>query len=262
MGRNFPGATTDHIDLGDITAARFVDTAVWSFLCFFRIENLDDDRVIVAKGDTGPTTQFFVRVDKPTAPEEIEVSSAGSIVITGGSNVQLNTWYLIAVVNDGTSNATGLTLYLVGMDGTFLDDGVTGNPNTAVADLTESILLGTRTSNDPIDGDLAYAAYIQAELTKEDIVEYLYHPAHVVARHQSSGVPFFLPLGVSSPEVDWGGSDNSGTVNGTTTIGDNPPVVGPLFGFDIDWMSVAAGIDFSSVGQLGQSGGMIGRVYY
>ena len=46
MARNFPASTSHEVNLGDITTARFEELEAWTFLAFFRVENMaSDDRV-------------------------------------------------------------------------------------------------------------------------------------------------------------------------------------------------------------------------
>lgn len=243
MGRNFDG-TTDKVSLGDISTARFLQASAWTVLVFFRVENTaTDDRAIISKWSSGSTgRQFIVRTDAGTAPQEIEVYTDGTIRITGGSNVELDTWYLVAVMNDGADGVGGgLTMVLLGMDETVLDN-TTGDHATDAASVTAVIDYGIQGStSDPMDGDVALGAYIDAELTLQDCKDYLHNPAKVVSRFiGSNSVQFFNPLTGESTEHDWSDKTNEGTLTGTT-VGDNPPI-GSLYGSPADGpFTVAAG---------------------
>lgn len=229
MARNF-SPTTDEISLGDIAAARFEFDVAWTVLAFFRVEETaTDDRCIVSKWGA----QFLWRIDKGTAPQNIEVYQDSALKITGASSIQLDTWYLGAVTNSGDTPTSTLTLYTFGMDGTPIDDGVTGT-NTADRSLTPAIMLGrTAASSDPMDGDIGFACYVDAVLSKAEVLSYLYNPWQAQRNFQANyGTQFFLPLGFASPEPDFSPNGNTGTVSGTT-IGEGPPA-GPPF-FDPGW---------------------------
>lgn len=232
MARNF---SNDGIDLGNIAAAQFLESASWSLLAFARFENLTaDERAVVAKWGSAGTRQFELNTNK-TPAHHMEVRNNGATAITGsGAALVVDTWYLFVVTFD-TSTAT---LYTLKTDGSVVDTD-TGSWNDD-PDVTEEVRIGEKQGGgDDMDGDIAHVAYIDAVLTLQDIKEYLYSPARVVARFiGSDSVQFYLPLGLGSPEPDFSGKGNNGTVSGTA-ISDNPPT-GPLFGFDLGWQGAAA----------------------
>lgn len=228
MSRNFTGVTGDYLNLGDVTGARFIQAAAWSYLIFFRVEDLSTFRMISSKRDdanTSTTRQLRFNVDNGTAPQDVQVRDV-AFALNSGNVVELDTWYLTAITCRGDSSANDVNLYVVSMDGTTVLDVTTDTHVSDAADLTGSILIGKNfvdSGNNAFDGDLAFAAYIDAELSQNDILGYLRNPFKTVARFQSSGVQFFLPIIGASPEVDWSGNKNTGTVSGTT-ISDMPPV--------------------------------------
>ena len=239
MARGNDGSSGNFIDLGDITAARFERAETWTALAFFNLSaSTPDDSAFITKYASG-VSQFLFRTDNQAAPTNVEVGHGNdtAVIINGASSIELNTWYLSAVICDGTSSAGDITLYTLGMDGTVIDDGVTGDSNPDESNLTTPVRLMTRTSTaDELNGSMAHAAYIRSVLTKQDVFDYLYQPAKVVAKFKGvgNGVPFYQPLGLGSPEPDFSGSSNNGTVTGTPTITDNPPIA-PWYGFDLGW---------------------------
>lgn len=260
MALNLDGVD-DNVNLGDIAAARFEELQKWSVLSFWRSENLTSfDRAIIAKFSGAGNRQFLLRADR-VAPRNIQVIVRNIIVIEGGEELVANTWYLVAVVNDGTGNAGGLALYLLDMSGAFLDDNLTGTHGGDEADLTASIEVGVRSGADFFKGDLDYPCYIQTNITRDEILSYLHQPYRTAMRHKGSGVPFFLKLGHGAVNsVDLSGSGNSGTVTGGA-LGDSPPT-GPLFGFDLGWQGAfTAALPPSPAGQAvpGHTSWGIGR---
>jgi len=228
MSRNFNNVDQDRVDLGDVTASRFLVANNWATFAFFRIENsATDDRTILAKWGTGLSTrQFRVRTDAQTAPTNLEVYSNDNIRITGGDNVALNTWYFLGISHAASGN---VTLYLFDMAGTVLDDGLTGSWFDDTDPTGEITIGGRATSADPMDGDVAWAGYLQQEITKTEFLEIMRAPRSAL-RYSPE---WLLPLGLGSPEPDWSGKGNNGTVTGST-IGNNPPVA-PWFGLDSGW---------------------------
>lgn len=258
MGRNINNVTNDGISLGDVTAARFLRLETWTMFSFFRVENTaTDDRTIIAKwASVGNTKQFILRTDLQAAPSNLEIYTNNTLRITGGNNVALNTWYFTAVTNDGTGAANGLKCYLFRPDRTVLDDGLLGQHAADVSVLTTPTTLGTRLGSDPMDGDVAFAGYLQQELTKNQLLELMHSPLRHSLRYSPE---WLLPLGVGSPEPDWSGKGNNGTVTGTT-IGANPPIA-PFFGLDLGWQGAFTAVSVSGriMSSLARDGGLAGK---
>ncbi len=225
MSVNFDGTGGSGFNFGDVAAARFSNALAWTFIAFIRIANTDgDQRCLVSKWGGTSDRQILIRIGSGTAPQDVEVHHNNINPVNGGSVIELNTWYLVAVTSDSSNVVTINTLE---MDGTIIDDAVTGTL-TGNKNLTEPLLLGSREgTNDPFNGDMAYVAYLQRELTQNEILEYLRNPAKVVNRDggASTGPVFFCPMINGTTTPDWGGQANIGTREGSGhTTGDNPPV--------------------------------------
>lgn len=230
MARNFDSTNPDLITLGDLAGAKFDKDDTWSVLGFFRIENsAGDDRAIVSKWGVTEVRQFLMATAGGTAPVPLALDMAAANRVTGGNNVELNTWYLGAAICNGIGSG-GLRMILLGMDGTVLDnatgDAVDPTTQTAVIEIGVKGATG-----DPMEGDIAHVAYFNITFSLQDVKDYLRAPARTVARHAGNAV-FYLPLIGVSPEPDFSPNTNTGTVTGTT-VGEGPPI-GPLFGYGTD----------------------------
>jgi hypothetical protein len=237
MARGNDGTINRYIDLGDIAAARFDKDVDWTFLSFFRVNQIStDDNAIVAKWGTGTNQQFMLRTDNtPSGNAPMEVWMNATLLITGALNIVINTWYMAAVANVGSTNT--LHLFLYQMDGTVLDDDLTATSQDDT-DQTAPIRLGARIADqDNIDGELAHAAYIDKQMSKAEIELYLRNPEEAVVKHITDGVQFHLELGLGSPEPDFSGKGNNGTVTGAMTIEDNPPVA-QGYGIEAGWRGI------------------------
>jgi len=250
MGRNFVGNSgTDKISLGDITTCRFLYTENWTMLCFFRTENTSqDDSALVCKAEGDSSTrQVLFRIDQGSAPQNLEAyagnGSGWDGPHIGGNNVELNTWYLGALANDGSGN---YTIFLLEMDGTVLDNTQAATASANASDLTAEITFGrtgTGDNSDEMNGDIAFSAAFGREFTLQDVKDYLYNPAKVVARY-SSDCHYFFPLGLASPEPDLSGNGETGTLTSTPSVGANPPVA-PWYGVDEPVFPAAAAAGLS-----------------
>ena len=96
---------------------------------------------------------------------------------------------------------------------------------------------GAKTSS-PYNGKLAHVVKLNAALTNNELVTLAF-------TLRSPAKAFWMPLGVSSPEVDWSGGGASGTRTNAPAVYANPGH-GPLFGYDSEWagaFTAAAGGD-------------------
>lgn len=224
MSRDLDG-TNDEISLG--TAALFPRASAWSVLIFFFIRNTaTDDRCLISKWGSSPQARFFLlRTDLQTAPSNLEVYFDNSLRISGGDNVALDTWYCACVTCSGSGVSNDITLFLVDMSGTFLDDGLLGSHRIA-SNTTADIKLGeTDSGGDDMDGLLGYFIYVRRQIFRREVLAYVRDPmANGVAWRAQSGLEFFHPLwGIHSPEIDFSGNGIAGVLTGTTR-GNNPPV--------------------------------------
>lgn len=231
MSRTFNGNSSNYISLGDITAARFEVDVDYSWCCFFNLADLTtDDHTLIAKwGSATNTRQFTVVVQNnlggPPTPIKIEADNENMVIETSTS-LEEDTWYFILVTHNGTSNTTTVYVWDVS-DQSVIDDGLTGTHSSDVAVLTQDIEIGKREgSADVVDGLVSCNCYFDGELSKADGEFLLMDPvAALPYMKEKHGVQFALFLeGTESPEPDWGGLGNDGTINGTLAKGVNPPV--------------------------------------
>ncbi len=221
MARNFD-KNNEKIDLGDVTNARFSAGAAWTSMAFFRVETLTAAASVFSKHPSGASArQFFARI-LTSGIWRIGYNNGGTTISTASSVVSTNTWYLGVATN---SSGDTTNVYIYDMAGVQQGSGSGSHPGD-VADLTGSYTLGTQDDNgSDYDGDIAFSAYFSKEFSTNEILAYLHNPVMVAAQHGNDTI-FFLPLlGNASPEPDWSGNGNSGTVSaGTWLDGDNPPV--------------------------------------
>lgn len=238
MARNLVRASAPNIDIGDIVGARFDYTLDWSFLCFIRQTDSSstNESNFFSKQDTGATRQCRMRVNNGTAPQELEIYMEGSERVTGPDSVELNTWYLIALTNNGGGVQDDFKLYQTEMDGTFVASygPALGRHWGNIGDLTATLRYGddrTDTDDAPWDGDLAFGAYFTFEMTSLQILTYLRFPRRFAMNHRTS-CEFFHPLGEDdgTNELDRSGNQNNGVMTNVGAIVAGPPSVSAL-----DW---------------------------
>lgn len=235
MARTFAGTTSvaNYVDVGDVTAARFLHADAWSALAFFYPTTLGgDQRNIMGKDDAGSTGQLRVRLGSGS-PFGVEVRHAGALKLTTGSTVlTVDTWYLLILTHSTSGDGGDLRAWVLDMDGAIVQSG-SGTTSGDATFLTGVVNVGQRINalNDPFLGKIAHWCYVQADLSIDgtataEMFAYVRDPGRM-ARFwkQEYGVPFYLPLGQDSPEPDWSGSGNNGTLTGTDAVSSDPPIL-------------------------------------
>lgn len=222
MSRRFNDVASTYISLGDLSSARFQDLSAWTYLCFWRHETVTDERCFISKW-TAVTAQkhAFFRTEKAT-PTHLEIYLNDTNFITTTATFSTNTWYFFAITNDGTGT-NGINVYVYNMAGTLVSSESGDHPGDP-SDLTAPLIIAARgTSEDRMDGDLAYQAYFTEEFTQAEVKAFLINPYQILSQKRNNCV-FFLPLNGSSPEVDYSGNRNNGTVSGSPILSPMPPL--------------------------------------
>ena len=137
---------------------------------------------------------------------------------TSTNNWDNDVWHRLVIVRNSSSP------YVV----TYIDGANEGSsvtdPTTIDTDPVDEVWgRQTALANSSFGGELARCAFFTSSLTVEQADSFLYtgrcgvQPSH------------WIEMAGYSPEPDWSGGDNEGTVTGTSTA-DHPPL-GPSFGF-------------------------------
>lgn len=155
-------------------------------------------------------------------------SSSGLAIPTGS-------WVYVACVMSASNSMRFVKITPAGVVSTSSNTNnanFTGTP-------TESGIAVNRNSGGTkisfLNGKLAHVVKLDAALSDNELVTLAF-------TMRSPAKAFWMPLGVSSPEVDWSGGGASGTRTNSPTVYANPPH-GPLFGYDVmEAYAVAAAV--------------------
>jgi len=233
MSRAFSGVNPK-ISLGDLANPEFGAATNWTALAFFKSPDTGQSDALLSKwGGSGTRRQFVLRLHTDSIVR-IVFNNNGTIITTG-SAVSNDTWYLAVASNDTGNNAA---VAVWNMDGTLHSSGSGTHPGD-VSTLSADLTVGTADNNgfDPTL-TVAHVAYIDEELSANEILAYLRNPSRFVA---SRSTQFYLPLrGDASPEPDFSGNANNGTISGTVIKADNPPTAMWIGSAMISILAVAA----------------------
>lgn len=224
MSRNFADDTGMDINFGDVAAARFQQLSVWSALIFFRIEDLtEDDSALITKGETTGNQQIKLRIDSGDGAARCFRFNVEQF--DSANAINLNQWYCGVISCDGTGAAGDGQWDLYDM-ALVEHESISFDWDADRPSVADDIVLGRGIGIDAMDGDLAHFCYVQKVVTVQELKSYIINPHRQVVAWKAAGetVPIYVKLYGESPEPDFSGSGNSGTVTGSPTIGDNPPV--------------------------------------
>lgn len=229
MSRRFNDNTADYISLGAISGADFKQAATWSVMAFFRVEETaSDDRTIISKWVPTAGRVFRVTTDTEVAPASFETWITDFVINRTGNIIALNTWYAFMVSCDGSQAVGDIAIRVLDMSLTAQENTTDTHPGDET-DFTGAIEIGvtdaTGSPVDPWDGDVAHVCYVRKAISLAEFRSYITDPWRQVLAWRGAGttVDFYLPLIGGSPEPDFSGSGNNGTINGSPTVAGNPP---------------------------------------
>lgn len=232
MARTFAGTTSvqNTVDVGDVTAARFLHGSAWSVFVFFYPTTFGiDQRCIISKESVSGGVQASWRIQTGT-PWGIEFRHANaSKYTTTGSALSTGTWYLFIGTHAANANSYG---WILDMSATSLQTG-SGTTAADAGNLTSVVAVGQRILGlfDPFLGGLAHWCYVADDLSgdgslTEEMKAYTRDPGRMVRIWQQTyGVPFYLQLGFDRAEPDLSGSGNIGDLTGADAVSGDPPIL-------------------------------------
>ena len=171
--------TTGYVDLGTSRVIDFTIFSNWSLATWFKIDDLTgDDRTIVSRTNSGGGIQLNFRVDKGVTPQNLEVFNDGSLRLSSGNVIELDTWYF-AVLTMNASAATENNLYIYDING--LLDTSTGDYDAEHTDIaTMNTTIGKQLNGfDEMDGIIASVYYYDRILSLAE-ADFLHTSRHAI----------------------------------------------------------------------------------
>jgi hypothetical protein len=242
MARQFNGSNTRiRLESAVVSAAPFT-MACWfnvtdalHTLMYLGDKDSDDNRYVLnARGDLTDQVEFIARTTANTA-----VSTAPGAytpgVWTHACGVEGSATDHRVYINGGNKGSSTTSRVPTGMDRTTVGvrDSLTNNGFT--------------------DGRIAEAVIWNVALTDAEVA-IISRPGFPMHRYRPESIKLYWRLGVGSPEPDWSGNGNNGTLVNAPTIADHVGVA-PPFGYDIWSPRSAAAISATpSAGVLSMAG--------
>jgi len=165
------------------------------------------------------------------------------------TNRSTGTWYYVAVTYNRSDVNNNPVMYA---DGTLISETEINTPSGTAQTGIDSVIMGENEANgDDYNGQLAECAFWSRELSAGELISLT----------GSKLSPLFFPSGLEGywPLVrDLNDRMQGANLTNTgSTVAAHPSIIYPSISYIIA-RPVAAGIDFSAIDQLRQSGGMIG----
>lgn len=230
MARTYDEDDANFVSVADDDSLDFVNN--WTLSVWFRTTRVSQ-KMIISKDTNGSNTRSWGIAVSVSSLQFISMFmfKTGDVetFIEGSTEFVDGEWHCVVgtykFVTDGTSE---MRVYVDGVLDVSTDLAV--GPTQVTTTAVEIGRRGFAGFEDPFHGELGEAAAWNKTLSLSE-AKALFSGISPT-RIQNSALKMYLPLGVASPEPDWSGNGNSGTINGTLPIGDHAPV-GPSFGFDI-----------------------------
>lgn len=253
MSRSFDG-TDDVISCGSGTSIDNIFSGGGAIVAWIRPTGWGEGNFgRIAQKDDGPSNGWGFLVDNSAAfggnTECINFYhwwSTGPVVAvweTPTSSIALNAWQHVAIVYNKGSTSNDPVLYINGVSQTITE--TTAPAGTAVDDAASDLYIGDRADSlRCFVGQLAHIhAYKGVTLSAGEIRQLMRYPGSI-----RRGLAAYWPLwGTSSPEPDYSGNGNSGTVTGATAGTTEPPINGLFYprrprGYDFVEVAAAGGL--------------------
>lgn len=221
MARNF--ATTDNLSFGDLTL--FDGLGAISCAMWINPDTVTTDARFVGKGGTVDTNQaMFFSMDTAANGQARIAISAGAglrwVADTGDGVIVAGSWMHLAYVWSG-GNAGAI--YKNGVSQTLTD--LVAQTPLSIQNTAKLFRIGADEDTAGIDGNIAEVSLWNRALSLTEVeIAYRAGPWAV-----PKGLLMYVPIfGIVSPESDFSGNNNHGTVTGTTRI-DHPPGISAVW---------------------------------
>lgn len=221
MSRDFDGVD-DRVSMGDKASFSPTDMTI---LCWAKGDVLTTTsgptgrRWLVTKGQAG-AYEYSLLAQGNGSISAISMRIFNTItnnylITVGASGLSVGRWYFLGGTYDNASTTARAYVDCV-------EDGVDSTPDgTRSGDGGAPLLIGDRQDDatNAWDGLIAHTMLFSRVLSVNEIRQCMFYPGSIV-----NGLVGYWPLWGVSPEPDYSGNINNGTVTGALVSTDNPPI--------------------------------------
>lgn len=169
-----------------------------------------------------PTSGWGFNIRTQSATDRIQFFNRFSVGLgvwyTDGA-LTANTWYFVAVTYDSDSSSNDPTIYIDESSQTLTE--AVSPTVTYNSDASNDFYIGdTLNSDREFDGEICHLHLYDTVLSIDQIKELRYKPGSI-----RSNLQLYIPvMGADSPERNLSGVGGTGTVTGTTSVAEGPPI--------------------------------------
>ena len=211
--RDFDG-TNDEVNWGDQTQYQMVSAVSH---CFWLDMDATGFQTAFGKPDHSTHTSPFFDYSAELTPESGRIQARTDSVFTNtGTGLFVDgTWAHVCSVWDGAINSGSLDVYI----DLSKTDG--SNTTTNITDGAQTLRSGENVADtSDLNAQLAYVVLYNRLLTAAEVAELQIRPDTIL-----DGMVLNCPMLGDDPEIDWSSYKQAGTVSGSTSITDGPPVI-------------------------------------
>ena len=198
----------DYVDMGN--TLDFTNTDAFSICCWFKRTRSGVSEFLVAKQDSTSNSRGYTVLipfddNKVTVVIRNNTATSGRLIVDCTTAITDTNWHNIIMTYDGSSNVSGINLYLDGNN----DTGVTSGTLSATISNTASFEIGAKNGGNIFSGNIDEVSIFNLELSQSDVTS-IYN----------GGVPNNLN-DLSTPPLSWWRFEGTGTTATDSSSGGN-----------------------------------------
>ncbi len=203
----------DYVDMGN--NLNFERTNAFSISCWFKRTRSGVSEFLVAKQDSTSNSRGYTLLipfddNKVTFVIRNNTALSGRLIVDCTTAITDTNWHNIIMTYDGSSNVSGINLYLDGNN----DTGVTSGTLSATISNTANFQIGAKNGSNEFSGNIDEVAVFNSELSQSDVTT-IYNSGVPNDISSMSGLVSFWRMGDGSvyPTIN----DEIGSNDGTMT---------------------------------------------
>ena len=160
--------STQRVDLGTATELRFIHTDPFSVAFWFKITDSGIDNQIIGNLISGTFQGWEIDIDGGDIMANFISSGGGQLQVRTTATVNDGAWHQGVVTYDGSTNASGLTIYV---DGSSVADTDAVDTLSGSFVANENMRIGSRQANNSyyFDGSLSDVGVYDIELSAANV---------------------------------------------------------------------------------------------
>ncbi len=214
----------DFVDMGN--TLDFTNTDAFSISCWFKRTRNGVSEFLISKQDSTSNSRGYTLLipfddNKVTVVIRNNTASSGRLIVDCATAITDANWHNIVMTYDGSSNVSGINLYLDGNN----DTGVTSGTLSATISNSASFQIGAKNGGNEFSGNLDEVSVFNSELSQSDVTS-IYGGGVPSSLSSYSSLVSWWRCGDSDTSpilTDNGSGGNDGTMTNFSTFSTDVP---------------------------------------